>query len=533
MKTLLSITPAAHQLSSHPKFVDILCTAIRAGLFTDSIYDFLYNTPGVGQWDTAAAFEVMSCLLQCGHDLDTFWIGGQYEQPGLPAVQQLSIQQLADLLRLCVNSGRCDSVAGLCRLPAAATLQPQLVFHLCMGILESYPCRRRTDPAYIGLKALLSTAAAQQLPKGAAAALMTAAVEAAEQQQLPLPLPGTAIALLRQQLPQLGQSAVGSNNHLQQQSASLLQHMQQAIKSVTQQLWSVTAGSEFHRRPRPRLLLQLHRACRAPDGSLAAVKQMCNSPAIETIAASEGYKAEILFEGIYAVPMSAIGRCSVAWQRETDLMSIIPAVLPEDQHTPDTLALLLQVCSAAGFTRVMLQLIKSPAAQQLNAADLEPLLLQSMAWESSGTIHIDDERPQVFLGLLKLPGAQGLSATAVSRLIAALAASSSSGLVEEVLTLPSAEHLKAAVICAGVEACFASDHSKFYTGDCVRTLLRLPGAAALAPEQLQGLVLADMKHPRQWALELLLQHPATAKVDGVLVAWAQASLSSASGVFVI
>lgn len=41
--TLLQISPAAHQLASHQDLIDILCSAIRNGVFTQSTLDTLHR----------------------------------------------------------------------------------------------------------------------------------------------------------------------------------------------------------------------------------------------------------------------------------------------------------------------------------------------------------------------------------------------------------------------------------------------------------------------------------------------------------
>jgi hypothetical protein len=209
-----------------------------------------------------------------------------------------------------------------------------------------------------------------------------------------------------------------------------------------------------------------------------------------------------------------------AWDKEDTLLHVIPALLPPEQCTPAILAQLLQASSAAGCTRVLLQLIEQyPSAQQLSAAELEPLLLQSMAWESSETIHVDDERGRVLLALLRLPGAQKVSGDAIRKLVAALAASRSGCSVDEVLELPAARTMSAAAVCDAVEVCLQCSYAHLYMQACFKRLMQIGSDAGLCAEQLHQLLLCALQQQQCWALEELLKRHA-APADGVLVGWA-------------
>jgi mono/diheme cytochrome c family protein len=82
-------------------------------------------------------------------------------------------------------------------------------------------------------------------------------------------------------------------------------------------------------------------------------------------------------------------------QQQAFLLRAVPVMLRPGECTPSMLAELLQASSAAGYTKLMLRLLESypVAAQQLSAEQLERLLLQSFAWQSSGNCDgdADDE----------------------------------------------------------------------------------------------------------------------------------------------
>lgn len=444
-------------------------------------HNTLHSMPGLRQWDTAAVYKVMHCMLQCGHALDAFW---QYGEPSLPAMLQLTAQQVGALLQVSLDSGCCGSISSLWTLPGAAALQPQLVVSLCRAVITSYPCSRASDVSYVALEELLALAAAQSIDAAAAAQLLSAA-QGARQAQM--------AALLQQQLPQLQDAAAAA-----------------------------AADSSGNVHP---LLQQLRKAVRSRQ--MKVVKQMCQSQDLAHVAAAD--RGALLVEALYAVrghDSSHDSLRELAWDKESTLLCVIPGLLPPQDCTAVMFAQLLQACSASGCTRTMLQLIEHyPAADQLSAADLEPLLLQCMAWETSKTIHVDDERPQVILALLQLPGAQGVSVGAISKLVAAMAASGTGCGVNEVLELPAAGTMSAAAVCDAVEACLNCPYAHLYMQEVVKQLMQIGAGAGLSAEQLRRLLVSAMQQQQQqhWALEDLLKHPA-APVDRVLVGWARECL---------
>jgi hypothetical protein len=167
----------------------------------------------------------------------------------------------------------------------------------------------------------------------------------------------------------------------------------------------------------------------------------------------------------------------------------------------------------------MLRLLEShtAAAQQLSTDQLEVLLLQCMAWQSSETVHIDDERPRVLRALWKLPGVAGLSGESVADIAAALIAAGDVPTVPTLLQGSAAQSLSASAIFAVAEGFVEYPYS--FDKSAVRVLLQLPGAHELTAGQVSQLLAAAIIQQHSVMLELLLQHPAAPR-DGLLLAWA-------------
>lgn len=463
---LLRIEPTEGQLANNPGFVSMLCMAIRNGILTDDVNaDFLQTLPGLQQWDTDAVFRLMTCMVRCGRSVAVCWRDKEFRELLFPAVEQLSLEQLSELLQLCVENGRCDNLEPLLMLPAAASLGRELVLDLYAGIRAAYPCNRLTDLSLKGLTALLSTAAAQALPKHTAEQLLAAAVQAGQ----------LHLVVLLLQLPQLQGAAAGFS------SKQLLQLLQQACHS---QQWE-------------------------------ELKLLCSLPDMAEVTPVRG---ALLLEACYAGPppmdYQSNQREWLAW-REGALCNIIPAVLPAGLCPPEVLQQLLQACSASGYVRLMQQLITYPAAQRLAAAEIAHLLYQCASLGPGDVSQgFDGGRPKLLLALLKLPGAQYLPQEAISRLIAALAASGFARELKVLLLRPAAHRLSAEAICAAAEACISS-LAPVDRDEPLRVVLQLPNVAQLSTEQLQGLLSSVVQQQLYWAAEMLLKHPA-APQDGVL-----------------
>lgn len=119
---IATLDPAAEQISDIPRFVNCLKAPAVIGCENDLIHDILNQLPAMHLLQSADWFDILQCCMG-----DAGFMPEGVEK--LPAVQQMSSEHLAQLLRLTAEKYP-EDLPRLMALPAAAQLPPAAVFDI-------------------------------------------------------------------------------------------------------------------------------------------------------------------------------------------------------------------------------------------------------------------------------------------------------------------------------------------------------------------------------------------------------------------